>query len=100
MCQLNVSITTAEAKIGGSHTAALAPVVSISLATSSNESLRKLVVNLEWSSLNKGIVEASYRSARHCPSCRRVADVAVAVRYQIAVDPWPIQNEGDGAGSR
>jgi hypothetical protein len=42
----------------------------------------------------------TYRNVHHCPNCRRVAGGAVAARYQIAVDPWPVQNGRGGSGSR
>jgi hypothetical protein len=51
-------------------------------------------------SSEKGIIEASHRSVRHFPSCRRVAGEAVAARWQRTVDPWPVQNGCEGSGSR
>jgi len=45
-------------------------------------------------------LRSTYRNVHHCPSCRRVAGGAVADRYQIAVDPWPVQNGRGGSGSR
>jgi hypothetical protein len=51
-------------------------------------------------SSEKEIIQVSYRSVRHCPSCRRVAGGAVAARWQRPVDPWPAQNGCEGSSSR
>lgn len=87
-------------KMRGSHTAALAPATGISLARSSKKGLRGFAVKLEWSSLGNGMVEASYRSGRHSPGCRRAAGGAVAARWQRPVDPWPVQIGREVPGSR
>jgi hypothetical protein len=90
--QLNVFAAMFKMKMKGSHTAALAPATRISLARSSKKRLRGFAVELEWSSLDNGMVEASHCSGRHFPGCRRVAGGAVAVRWQRPVDPWRVQN--------
>jgi hypothetical protein len=100
MCQWDVSVATVETKKRGSHTAALAPATSILLASGSKKRIRNFAVKLEWFSQHNRIVEGSYRSVRHCPSCRQVAGGAVADRWQRLVDPWPVQNGRVGSGSR